>query len=383
MLSGRPGEASTGCSRPAQPSTPPPGCTPSPATPARCPVRPALAPIVTSATVTAEQSGTYTVNLAEPVVATYLRATAPPVPRCSCSFNPAARRSPASSSTGKNSSPNPTSASTSTSATTSPSPTSTTSSNTPPTRQRHRRRRHPRAGTRRRRSRTRRCPSRRHHRPTPHRRSAASRRPRRRPEHRGIGVRMTSRVYAIGDSVMQGAGPDLYATLPPPSQASRSTPSRTGNSARPRPRCSERLDAGEAPDVLIVHLGTNGLFAESKFDEAMVTARDIPHVLVVNVKAPRNWETAVNERLAAGVDRHHEPSSSTGGPSPPHTLTTSAQTASTSRRRGAGAYAQVLADATATFAPNSRQPPNHPVRDRRRVLFPRGRLAARTPVACA
>jgi hypothetical protein len=39
-----------------------------------CPVRPALAPIVTSATVTAEHNGDYTIDLPPPIVDTYQRA---------------------------------------------------------------------------------------------------------------------------------------------------------------------------------------------------------------------------------------------------------------------------------------------------------------------
>jgi lysophospholipase L1-like esterase len=109
--------------------------------------------------------------------------------------------------------------------------------------------------------------------------------------------------YAIGDSVMQGAGPELYATLPAqlPGIEVDAVPYRQLRHAAPI--VEARLASGPRIDAVVVHLGTNGLFAPAAFDELLDVTGEVPAVLVVNVKAPREWERAVNERLATGVAR--------------------------------------------------------------------------------
>jgi lysophospholipase L1-like esterase len=111
-------------------------------------------------------------------------------------------------------------------------------------------------------------------------------------------------VYAIGDSVMQGAGPDLYATLPAelPDIEVDAVPYRQLKHAPALVRA--RLDVQPRPDVLVIHLGTNGPFTDATFDELLDTASDVPTIIVLTIKAPRDWETAVNERLISGVHRH-------------------------------------------------------------------------------
>ena len=111
-------------------------------------------------------------------------------------------------------------------------------------------------------------------------------------------------VYAIGDSVMQGAGPDLYATLPAkvPGIEVDAVPYRQLKHAPALVRA--RLELQPRPDVLVIHLGTNGPFTDATFDELLDAASNVPTTIVVTIKAPRDWETAVNERLTAGVQRH-------------------------------------------------------------------------------
>ena len=75
VLSGRPGEAATGLlSAGTATQTTSRLMTFTRYAQSVCPVRPALAPIVTSATVTAEHNGDYTINLPPSIVDTYLRA---------------------------------------------------------------------------------------------------------------------------------------------------------------------------------------------------------------------------------------------------------------------------------------------------------------------
>jgi lysophospholipase L1-like esterase len=113
----------------------------------------------------------------------------------------------------------------------------------------------------------------------------------------------SARVFAVGDSVMQGAGPDLYATLPVaiPGVEVDAAPSRQYWHAAPI--ISARSSRAPAPAVVVVHLGTNGVPSATQLDEVISSAADAQLVLV-NVRAPREWETETNQRLADAVDRH-------------------------------------------------------------------------------
>jgi lysophospholipase L1-like esterase len=116
---------------------------------------------------------------------------------------------------------------------------------------------------------------------------------------------MTANVFAIGDSVMQGAGPELYGTLPicVPGIEVDAVPYRQLKHAATI--VEARWCASPAPSTIVVHLGTNGIFTDATCDELLAATRDA-HVLLVNIKAPREWETTVNERLTAGAARWPE-----------------------------------------------------------------------------
>jgi lysophospholipase L1-like esterase len=109
-------------------------------------------------------------------------------------------------------------------------------------------------------------------------------------------------ILAIGDSVMQAAGPELYATLPAvvPGAVVDAAPSRQMRVAPAIVAAAMRL--GEPPTGIVVHLGTNGLFSDDDFDDLVAQARLAP-ILVMTVSAPRQWVPTVNARLIAGAQR--------------------------------------------------------------------------------
>jgi hypothetical protein len=62
-------------------------------------------------------------------------------------------------------------------------------------------------------------------------------------------------------------------------------------------------DTGQLGDVVVVHMGTNGLITPEEFDSLMDALRAVPRVVVLNLRVPRRWEAPDNEVLAAGVAR--------------------------------------------------------------------------------
>lgn len=108
------------------------------------------------------------------------------------------------------------------------------------------------------------------------------------------------RIFAIGDSVMQGAGwvfsrvrNDVEVDALKGRQVSAALEILRARAA------NERL-----PDIVIVHMGNNGTFSTRQFDQMMNILANVPHVVFVTLKVPRNWETFNNGVLVNGVARY-------------------------------------------------------------------------------
>ncbi len=65
-----------------------------------------------------------------------------------------------------------------------------------------------------------------------------------------------------------------------------------------------RAAAGELGGIVIVQLGNNGPFRAGQFDEVMDALRDVPLVVWVNVRVPRDWEAHNNRIIEGGVGRY-------------------------------------------------------------------------------
>lgn len=107
-------------------------------------------------------------------------------------------------------------------------------------------------------------------------------------------------VTAIGDSVMIGAASAMQETIPNLSidAAIGMTPASAIEILR------AHRDAGTLGDVIILHIGNNGLFTESEFDQVMEVIGDSRTLMVVNLKVPRPWEGPNNGVLADGAARY-------------------------------------------------------------------------------
>ena len=110
------------------------------------------------------------------------------------------------------------------------------------------------------------------------------------------------KITAIGDSVMVGAADELTGTI-----SSLDLDAALGRQA---PAAIEllrtRRAAGELGAVVILHLGSNGAFSGRQLDDVMAVLLDARRVVMVNVKAPRQWETQqhrpIGERETLSAD---------------------------------------------------------------------------------
>lgn len=62
-------------------------------------------------------------------------------------------------------------------------------------------------------------------------------------------------------------------------------------------------DRSQLGDVVVIHMGTNGVIRAQQLEELMEMLKDVPRVYLLNVKVARSWESLNNELLAANIDR--------------------------------------------------------------------------------
>lgn len=105
-------------------------------------------------------------------------------------------------------------------------------------------------------------------------------------------------ITAIGDSVMEGVAADLRRAFGMNSVIDADQGRLPWNT----PAIVRHLHtSGRIHPVVILHIGNNGFFSPQVFDEIMAELREARRVVVVNVKAPRRWESINNAMLASAV----------------------------------------------------------------------------------
>jgi peptidoglycan/LPS O-acetylase OafA/YrhL/lysophospholipase L1-like esterase len=105
-----------------------------------------------------------------------------------------------------------------------------------------------------------------------------------------------SRILAIGDSVMLGAGPQLNRAFGQQLQLD-AVESRAWAAV---PTELTQYDVlNNPPKVLILHLGNNGAPEDGTIKQVIRQAANTPYIVVVTVALPRRWESETNKRLNA------------------------------------------------------------------------------------
>jgi hypothetical protein len=56
--------------------------------------------------------------------------------------------------------------------------------------------------------------------------------------------------------------------------------------------------------IVVLHLGNNGTVGDSTVEEMFQALKDVPQVIVVNVRVTQPWQDAVNATLAAHAASH-------------------------------------------------------------------------------
>jgi lysophospholipase L1-like esterase len=98
-------------------------------------------------------------------------------------------------------------------------------------------------------------------------------------------------VIAIGDSVMLGAAPALTAK-------GAVVDARQNRQGTEGAEIVEALAAaGQLPNVLVIHLGTNGPASQATLDRIITAAATVPFILVLTVRADRSWTADNNQRI--------------------------------------------------------------------------------------
>jgi len=111
----------------------------------------------------------------------------------------------------------------------------------------------------------------------------------------------STRVIAIGDSVMQGAA-DVLAPRGWTVVAQQSLQMKNAV-----PMVEQMAAAGvfEGTEAVIIHLGTNGYFEEDTLDALLAPLSSVPNVLIYTIRANREW-TAPNNALLRARDHPND-----------------------------------------------------------------------------
>lgn len=108
-------------------------------------------------------------------------------------------------------------------------------------------------------------------------------------------------LHAIGDSVLLGATNAIHEEFAPNTHVDAVVGRQVDVGLQ---ILRGWRDAGVLGDVVVVHLGNNGLFTAEQFDEMMEILAEVPRVAVLTVRVPRSWESSVNETIVAGAEHH-------------------------------------------------------------------------------
>jgi hypothetical protein len=107
-------------------------------------------------------------------------------------------------------------------------------------------------------------------------------------------------ITAVGDSVLLGTAPALERVVGPldmDAEVGLQVPAALD-------LLRARHDSGRLGNIVLLHLGNNGVVPAEDFDAMMQLLTGVQRVVVVNVKVPRPWEAHNNAILAAGAPHY-------------------------------------------------------------------------------
>jgi peptidoglycan/LPS O-acetylase OafA/YrhL len=107
-------------------------------------------------------------------------------------------------------------------------------------------------------------------------------------------------ILAFGESVMLQSAPELAHDLGPV-RVDAAVGRQIGQGIT---ILEQREETGGLAQTVIVQLGNNGPFYDGQFDAVMAALRDVPTVIWINVRVPREWEAHNNRIIASGVARY-------------------------------------------------------------------------------
>jgi peptidoglycan/LPS O-acetylase OafA/YrhL len=108
-------------------------------------------------------------------------------------------------------------------------------------------------------------------------------------------------VSAVGDSVMLGAAGKLEKDIPNLTVIDAEVGMQAYTAVDV---LAARRAAGQLGEVVVVHIGNNGVYTAEEFDQTMRELAGVRRVVFVNVNVPRPWEQPNNAVIAEGVQRY-------------------------------------------------------------------------------
>ena len=121
------------------------------------------------------------------------------------------------------------------------------------------------------------------------------------PAHHRERANRARSVSAIGDSVMLGSAEQLGQDVSNLDVMDAAVGLQASEAIK---ILRSRKASGELGEVVIVHIGNNGIFTAEQLDEMMGVLAEAHRVVLVNVNVSRPWALPNNEVLAEGTQRY-------------------------------------------------------------------------------
>ncbi|MFZ1793083.1 MAG: hypothetical protein WAU96_06630, partial [Anaerolineae bacterium] len=99
------------------------------------------------------------------------------------------------------------------------------------------------------------------------------------------------RIFAIGDSVMVAAAKSLWQVFGEDIDIDARTARPLKDGIK---MLQDRRDKNLLGPVVVVHLGSNGPMNAAQMTELLTILKDVPRVVVLNLREPRTWEQTNN-----------------------------------------------------------------------------------------
>ncbi len=106
-------------------------------------------------------------------------------------------------------------------------------------------------------------------------------------------------VFGVGDSVMVGAAVELLRQIP-----GLTLDAKVGRQISDATKVLNNADERELSGIVLIHIGNNGPLTIRQVEKLVASVKNSQHIVFINLKIPRNYESLNNHLLASVAQKY-------------------------------------------------------------------------------